>query len=119
RVGEAIGLRAEDVALDQPVLHVRRTIRSGGREGDPKTTKSRRKVRVTEPAATLLREVRVGETGWLFPGRNPAKPISYTNVAKLTSRIAMRAGLPDMTPKTFRRSAAAVWRSHGASTEWA
>lgn len=119
RVGEAIGLRAEDVSLDQPVLHVRRTIRSGGREGDPKTTKSRRKVRLTEPAANVLREIRVGETGWLFPGRNPQKPISYTNVSKLVTRIAMRAGLPEISPKTFRRSAAAAWRSYGASTEWA
>lgn len=120
RVGEAIGLRAEDVALDQPVISVRRTIRAGGLAGDPKTTKSRRKVRLTEQAISVLREVRVGESGWLFPGRSMTKPISYSNVATLVTRIAMRAGLPnDITPKTFRRSAAAVWRSHGASTEWA
>lgn len=118
RVGEAIGLRAEDVALDQPVVHVQRTIRAGGKANDPKTKRSRRKVRLTENAVSVLREIRVGETGWLFPGRNPAKPISYTNVSKLTHRIAMRAGLPEMTPKTFRRSAAAVWRSHGVATEW-
>jgi integrase len=117
RVGEVLGLRAEDVALDKPIVHVRRTIRAGGREGEPKTQSSRRKVRLTENAANVLRGIRVGETGWLFPGRNPEKPISYTNVSKLTDRIAMRAGLPKITPKTFRRSVAAVWRSAGVSLE--
>lgn len=118
RVGEVLGLRAEDVALDQPVVRVQRTIRAGGIPGDPKTAKSRRRVRLTENAASILREIRVGETGWLFPGRNPTKPISYTTVAKLTDRIAMRAGLPKMTPKTFRRSFAAVMKAHGVNVTW-
>jgi integrase len=118
RIGEVLGLRAEDIALDQPVLHVRRNIRAGGIEGETKTAKSRRKVRLTENAANVLREIRVGETGWLFPGRNPAKPISYTNIAQLTNRIAMRAGLPPMTPKTFRRSFAAVMKSAGVGVTW-
>jgi integrase len=118
RIGEVLGLRAEDVALDQPVLHIRRNIRMGGIEGEPKTGKSRRSVRLTENAASVLREVRVGETGWLFPGRNPAKPISYTTIATLTMRIAMRAGLPPLTPKTFRRSFAAVMKRAGVGVTW-
>lgn len=75
-------------------------------------------MRLTENAAAVLREIRVGETGWLFPGRNPKKPISYTNISQLTLRIAMRAGLPPMTPKTFRRSFAAVMKSAGVGVTW-
>jgi integrase len=118
RVGEVLGLRAEDVSLEQPVVHVQRNIRAGGIAGEPKTARSRRRVRLTENAARVLRDIRVGETGWLFPGRNPAKPLSYSTVSLLTARIALRAGLPPMTPKTFRRSFAAVMKAHGVNVTW-
>lgn len=118
RIGEVLGLRVEDLEREQPILHIRRTIHPGGVEGEPKTRKSRRQVRLSPEAATILRTIRVGESGWLFPGRDPKKPIAATTVGKLTMRIAMRAGLPPMTPRSFRRSYAAVMKTHGAPVAW-
>ena len=118
RIGEVLGLRGEDIARDVPIVYVRRNIRSGGVEGEPKTQRSRRQVRVTEGAATILRDVRVGESGWLFPGRDPRKPIGLTTIGKLTRRIAMRAGLPAMSPKSFRRSYAAALKNAGVGVTY-
>lgn len=117
RVGEAIGLRPEDVSATDPVVAVRRTIRSGGLVGPTKSGKGRA-VRVTETAARILRGVPVGASGWLFPARKGPKPISYTRVKKLTRRIAATAGLPVISPKAFRRSYAVAMHQHGASLAW-
>src|SRR4029077_13857112 len=60
RVGEAIGLRAEDLDPAAPVVPARRTIRHGARASPPKSGKARA-VRVTEVAAGILRAVPVGQ----------------------------------------------------------
>ena len=117
RVGEAIGLRADDLDPAAPVVTVRRTIRHGARASLPKSGKARA-VRVTETAAEILRAIPASESGWLFPGRKREQPVSYTVVRNLTARIAREAGLPALTPKAFRRSYAAVLQQHGAPLAW-
>lgn len=114
RVGEAIGLRPEDIDRDEPVIHVRRTIHAGGRAGPTKSGKPRR-VLVTETAADILRRVTAGESGWLFPARRGPRPVSAQHVQHLTAQIAAAAGLPPVTPRTFRRSYAAALRTIGGS----
>jgi integrase len=58
RQGELLGLKWEDVDLENGLVWVRRTLtRSGGRLllGEPKTRKSRRTVRLTDAAVKALR----------------------------------------------------------------
>ena len=54
RQGELLGLKWEDVDLERGILQVRRTL-SNGTFTIPKTTKSRRSVRLTESALGTLR----------------------------------------------------------------
>ena len=117
RVGEAIGLRPEDIDPHEPLIAVRRTIHSGGIVG-PTKSGTPRYVRVTDHAARILRSVRPGETGWLFPARKGPKPISYTLIKKITRKVAKRAGIPPFSPKTFRRSYGHVMTGAGASLAW-
>jgi integrase len=59
RQGELLGLKWRDVDLENGTISVRRTLtKSGGRLllGEPKTKKSRRTIRLTEPAVRALRE---------------------------------------------------------------
>ncbi len=54
RQGELLGLKWDDVDLERGTLQVRRTL-SGGAFAAPKTTKSRRTVRLKESALEVLR----------------------------------------------------------------
>lgn len=114
RVGEAIGLRPEDIDQAEPLVHVRRTIRAGGHAGPTKSGRHR-SVLVTEQAAEILRAVTPGETGWLFPARRGPRPVSAQHIQNLTAKIAAVAGLPNVSPKTFRRSYAHAIRQVGAT----
>ena len=58
RQGELLGLKWEDVDLNEGVIHIRRTVvRSGGRIslGEPKTKRSRRPVHLTGAAVEALK----------------------------------------------------------------
>jgi integrase len=117
RVGEAIGLRAGDLSPTEPIVAVRRTVLSGGIVG-PTKSGTPRHVRMTVTAAAILRAVQPGASGWLFPARKGPKPISYTYVKKITRKVAKLAGLPPISPKTFRRSYGHVLTEAGASLAW-
>ena len=59
RQGELLGLKWDDVDLENHLVRVRRTlVRKKGRVflGEPKTKRSRRTVRLTEPAVDALRD---------------------------------------------------------------
>lgn len=114
RIGEAIGLRPEDIHPTQAIITVQRTIHTGSRTGPTKSGTPRR-VLVTEAAAAILRAVPRHPSGWLFPGRFGNAPVSAERVRSLITTIAAAAGLPVITPKTFRRSYAGVLRSVGAT----
>jgi len=114
RIGEAIGLRPEDIHPTQAIITVQRSIRTGSHVGPTKSGTPRR-VLVTETAAAILRSVPRHPSGWLFVGRFGTHPVSAERVRGLISVIAKAAGLPRITPRTFRRSYAGVLRSVGAT----
>ena len=115
RIGEAIALRAEDIHPTEPLIHVRRSIRSGGIQG-PTKSKRTREVVVTPMAAAILRNVTPSPAGWLFPGRSDA-PVSAETIRKIVRVLADAAGIvASVSPKTFRRSYAAVMKRAGIDT---
>jgi hypothetical protein len=69
RIGEALGLKTDDLSNDCSVLHVRRSIWHG-REQAPKTPNAVRVVDIPEPLARLLRECVVSGSGLLFSAKS-------------------------------------------------
>lgn len=115
RVGEACALRPEDVHPVDAVLRIERNVRSGGHIGPPKSGRPRTVI-ITATAADILRDVPRHRSGWLFPARRGPHPVSAEHVRKLTRAIAIAAGLPaTVSPRTFRRSYAAVMKRAGVS----
>ncbi|RIH85391.1 putative defective protein IntQ [Calidithermus terrae] len=99
RVGEALGLKWEDLDLEKALLVIRRT-HSHGRENEPKTPSSCRVLPI--PHATLVRlkayhqrwTERLKEPPppdmWLFPGNAPARPLDYNAPGRALRRIIQR-----------------------------
>jgi Phage integrase family len=65
RIGEALGLKADDLISECRVLYVRRSIWHG-REQQPKTENAVRVIDVPEQLAQVLHEYVVGKAGYLF-----------------------------------------------------
>ena len=64
RLGELLGLKWEDLDLEARTLQVKRTV-SNGRIEAPKTSKSRRSIKLTKTSVQSLSEYpRMGE--WIF-----------------------------------------------------
>ncbi|HKM81941.1 MAG TPA: site-specific integrase [Candidatus Acidoferrum sp.] len=66
-----------------------------------------RKERLVPLSPRLLEELRVywretRPTSWMFPGRDPQKPLSETPVQKACRQACHVAGLPPITPHTLR-----------------
>ncbi len=63
RLGELLGLRAEDIRLGrEPMLRVERTLRRDGTNAEPKTTRSRRAVTLTPGTTVLFSRLIVGKS---------------------------------------------------------
>lgn len=80
RIGEALGLRVEDLTDDCTVLHIRRSIWEC-QEQLPKTANALRVVDVHETLAKQLREYSAGKSGLLFSTKD-GKPLSQRNVLR-------------------------------------
>ncbi len=132
RMGEALGLRWQDVDLDRRILAVSRILERIGRgEGstlqlvEPKTSRSRRTVNLPEAAVKALKAHRVRqleerliagsrwrESGLVFPSRigTPYEPHGLHDDFK---RLLVEAGLPDMRFHDLRHSAASLMLAQG------
>ena len=97
RVGELVALKPEDIDSAAMVVHVRR-----GKGARP------RRVMLSAWLLEHLREYwrQVRPVGpWLFPGRQPEKPISVRAVQNALSRAVVRAGIQRrVTPHTLRHA---------------
>jgi len=80
RIGEALGLKTEDLTDDCRVLHVRRSVWQC-QEQQPKTANAVRVVDIPEQLAKVLRDYIVGRSGLLFATRD-GKPLSQRNVLR-------------------------------------
>lgn len=96
RLGEALGARVQDIDLNSGVWYLPRT-KSGKAEH----------ICLSSAALKLLREV-IGtrESGYLFPGKDPAKPM--TRPAKAFERICASAGIIAFTIHDLRRTWASI-----------
>jgi len=80
RIGEALGLKTEDLSPDCRTLHVRRSVWNC-QEQEPKTANAVRVVDLPEPLAAALREYTAGKAGLRFATRTGG-PLSQRNVLR-------------------------------------
>lgn len=80
RIGEALGLKTEDLSDDCTVLQVSRSIWHG-LEQEPKTPNAVRVIDIPEPLAEVLRKYGSGKQGYLFTTQN-GRPLEQRNVLR-------------------------------------
>ena len=122
RIGEALGLKIEDLSDDRSVLHVRRSVWHG-REQEPKTPNAVRVVDVPEPLAQLLRNHAVEKQGYLFATRN-GRPLHPRNVLRALYATGKKTGchaFRRFRTETLRRARVPedltkLWLGHSKST---
>jgi integrase/recombinase XerD len=96
RIGEVTHLRVADIDSARRVI----VVRQGKGQKDRLVPLSPRLLEVLR-AYWLTNRPRV----WLFPGRDPAKPLTGTPIQKLCQRVVTRLGLTKrVTPHTLRHS---------------
>jgi integrase len=101
RQGELLGLQWKDIDLDTRTLRVNRSVYDGV-ISPPKTTSSRRTIRLSKLAVAALKYHRVNMTRrriseWVFPNSRGAT-IGYQNLHNRSWKpLLKRAGLPHST----------------------
>ncbi len=111
RQGELLGLQWKDVDLDSGTLRINRTI-FGGVVSPPKTTKSRRSIKLTDLALQALKN-HERKSEWVFSTRS-GKPIDCTNLTKQSWKPLLKeAGLPDKRFHDLRHTAATLLLTKG------
>jgi integrase len=103
RIGEALGLKTDDLSADCTMLHVRRSIWHG-REQTPKTENAFRVIDIPEQFAKILRQYVTGKKSYLFSTRN-GTPLLSRNVHRALHASGATCGF-----HSFRRYRAAVLR---------
>lgn len=103
---EALGLKLADVHLDKELIYLR-----GRRARRLKTKSSRRPVGIApELRVVLERWIPNCESEWLFPGSRRKSPWLHGSPGKKPldrlKALGLRAGVPDVTIQSFRRSLA-------------
>ena len=116
RRGELLGLKWEDIDLEQGSIHVRRQIaRIDGKivEAPLKTKNSYRSVSIGRDAVEILREQREkSNSEYVFPSPTGG-PISPDSVLKMLHRVLKRAGLPEIRFHDMRHTFATVALQNG------
>ncbi|APD09723.1 tyrosine-type recombinase/integrase [Thermus brockianus] len=129
RRGEALGLRWEDVDLEEGVLHVRRAWAKVGGKGvvsEPKTSSGYRAVPIPPTTLERLRAYRESVQGlseeearrsWLFPGRDPSQPVHPDAPDHFLRRLLARLGLPQVRVHDLRHTYGSLLLAQGAPVE--
>lgn len=130
RRGELLGLRWQDVDLDQAVLHVRQSlVQSGGVMGfqEPKTSGGRRSVTLDDASVAALREHRARQleerlkAGALWQGEGHdlvftterGTPPQPSNINRRFTALIARAGAPRIPFHGMRHSHATMLLTRG------
>lgn len=107
RVGEALAIRHEDIDLHAGTILIERTLWRG-QTYDPKTDKSRRRLKLPKVAIEVISRFSCKDKGgWLLETAK-GKPVSAPNFHLAWKRILRQSGLPDTKFHTLRHGAASL-----------
>ncbi len=121
RQGEILGLKWEDVDLDERVVRVRRTLSLDGRRvvfAPPKTQKGRRSIGLTDRAVSSLRRHRALQSrekaswpedlGLVFPNKEGRPRSSRGYLTEVLRDVLKAAGLPEIRFHDLRHTCATL-----------
>ncbi len=120
RKGELLGLRWQDVDLDEGTVHVRRQLDQNGRVSEPKTAKARRRIGLPASTVAALRahKRRQAEHRLLWGPEwedndlvfctHQGRPLGASNLSRDFKRLLRRAGLPDIRFHDLRHTNATL-----------
>ena len=121
RRGELLGLKWEDIDLEQGDLRVKRQIaRINGEviEAPLKTKNAYRTLPLAEDTIVVLKQQRkkVGSSPWVFPSPTGG-PISPDSVLHMLHRVLKRAGLPKVRFHDLRHTFATLALQNGVDVK--
>jgi integrase len=114
RQGELLGLKWEDVDLEEGVIRVRRTV-WGGVATAPKTAKANRSICLTEMAREALKERKKCDGGseWIFSSKNGTLIDCHNLINRSWWPLLKKAELPRIPMHNLRHTAATLLLSKG------
>ncbi len=116
RRGELLGLKWEDIDLENGIIHVRRQVaRVDGevREMPLKTKNSYRSINISQDAAEMLAMMKAMRVcDYVFPSASGG-PISPDSVNNMLHRVLQRAGLPSIRFHDLRHTFATLALQNG------
>ena len=118
RRGEVLGLRWEDVDLEQNVLHVQRNVTYTNNQpfvGTPKTKSGFREVPIIPDLLAHL--LPLGENGFIVSGNDPGKPLTLTAFRCMMKRINASVDLHGATSHVFRHTIGTMLNDTGADVK--
>jgi integrase len=116
RIGEAAGLRVDDLDLINCVINVRRSVWSGV-EQSPKTQNAMREIDIDPALAEMLRQHVMGKTGRVFESQN-GTPISGNNILKrVLHPLLAKLGIQKAGLHAFRHSRVTMLRKKGTPAD--
>lgn len=125
RLGEALGLRWDDVDLEGGALTITRRLDRSGSTAETKTQGSRRTLHLSTGLVAALRAhaarqgddmLRAGqlwqETGYVFTSEI-GTPLDHANLRRRFAKLCATAGVGKITPHELRHSAASLLLAQG------
>ncbi len=116
RPGEALALSKQDIDLEGRTVSVRRSLDPSGRPVLTKSKAGKRELDLADEAVVILGRRIGGRSPWMFPGKKPGRPYTYSALVGCHDRILEKIGF-GFDIYTFRHTFATEFYRHTRDLE--